>query len=278
MERLEAHRTFFANLITASVGLPRGSRLAAALAATPRERFLGPGPWKVFTPAGYIETPTDDPAFLYQDVTVGLKPEVQINNGQPVLHALCLAALNPKEGEGIVHVGAGTGYYTAILAQLAGAAGSVDAYEIEPDLAERAKANLADFPQVTLHQRSAAEGALPACDVIYVCAGVTGPLDSWLDALRPGGRMLVPLTPAAGAGGMLLVTHAAPERFDARFLCRAAFIPCTGARDEETAQKLTEAFKRDDFQAVKSLRRNASPDETCWCAGPGWWLSTAQVA
>jgi protein-L-isoaspartate(D-aspartate) O-methyltransferase len=275
MERLESHRLFFASLITASVGLPRGSRLEAALASTPRERFIGPGPWRVFTAAGYIETPTDDPAFLYQDVTVALQAEGQINNGQPTLHALCLAALNPKEGEAIVHIGAGTGYYTALLAKLAGPSGSVDAYEIEPELAQRAAANVADLSNVTVHPRSASEGALPECDLIYVSAGATGPLDSWLDALRPGGRLLVPVTPGQGAGAMLLVTRSSPDRFDARFVCRALFIPCAGARDEETAQRLTEAFKREDFKDVKSLRRHTPPDESCWCAGPSWWLSTS---
>jgi len=276
MDRIEAHRSFFASLITASVGLPRGSRLEAAFASTPRERFLGPGPWKVFTAGGYIETPTDDPAFLYQDVTVALKAENQINNGQPVLHAVCLAALNPKEGEAVVHIGAGTGYYTALLANLAGPSGSVDAFEIEPDLAQRAAANLADFSNVKVHPRSASEGALPECDAIYVSAGATGPLDSWLDALRPGGRLLVPMTPAQGAGAMLLVTRTSPDCFDARFVCRALFIPCAGARDEETGKRLSEAFQREDFKDVKSLRRHAPPpDESCWCAGPGWWLSTA---
>jgi len=275
MDRIEAHRSFFASLITASVGLPRGSRLEAAFASTPRERFLGPGPWKVFTAAGYIETPADDPAFLYQDVTVALKAENQINNGQPVLHAVCLAALNPKEGEAAVHIGAGSGYYTALLAQLVGPSGSVDAFEIEPDLAQRAAANLADFSNVKVHPRSASEGALPECDAIYVSAGATGPLDSWLDALRPGGRLLVPLTPAQGAGAMLLVTRTSPDCFDARFVCRALFIPCAGARDEETGKRLTEAFQREDFKDVKSLRRHTPPDESCWCAGPGWWLSTA---
>jgi len=275
MERLEAHRLFFASLITASVGLPRGSRFEAAFASTPRELFVGPGPWRVFTVAGYIDTPTADPAFLYQDVTVALKAESQINNGQPTLHVACLASLNPKEGEAVVHIGAGTGYYTALLAKLVGPSGSVDAYEIEPDLAQRATANLADLSNATVHTRSASEGALPECDVIYVSAGATGPLDTWLDALRSGGRLLVPVTPAQGAGGILLVTRTSPDRFDARFICRALFIPCSGARDEETAQRLTEAFKREDFKDVKSLRRNTPPDETCWCAGPAWWLSTS---
>jgi len=156
VERLEAHRTFFASLITASAGVPSG-RLAAAFAATPRERFLGPGPWKIFTGGGYITTPTSDPAFLYQDVTVALSEAGKINNGQPVLHAVGLAALNPQPGETALHIGAGTGYYTAILARLTAPDGKVFAYEIEPALAELASANLADMENVTVYQRSGAE-------------------------------------------------------------------------------------------------------------------------
>lgn len=281
MERLEAHRVFFASLITASVGAAQGDgRLVAAFAATQRERFAGPGPWKIFTAAGYIETPTNDPAFLYQDVVVGLATERRINNGQPVLHALCLAALNVKEGESVVHVGAGTGYYTAVLARLTGPAGTVFAYEIESDLAQRAASNLADLPNVRVEQRSGAEGALPECDAIYVNAGATAPLDVWLDALRPNGRLLFPLTPNGGpggmpdAGGMLLITRGEARQFGARFVCPAMFIPCVGARDEGMAGKLSVAFQRGDSRNVKSLRRDSEPDETCWCAGNGWWLST----
>ena len=104
MATLEAHRRFFAELITAKAGTPKSS-LTSAFAATPRERYLGPGPWKVPTERGYISTPSDDPAFLYQDIVVALGEEQQINNGQPALHALCLAALNVKKGEKVVHIG-----------------------------------------------------------------------------------------------------------------------------------------------------------------------------
>jgi protein-L-isoaspartate(D-aspartate) O-methyltransferase len=283
MERLEAHRKFFAELITANSGMPKGDAgLAAAFAATPRENFVGPGPWRIFTASGYIETPTDDPALLYQDIVVGLAPERKINNGQPVLHAIGLAALNVKEGEKVVHIGAGTGYYTAVLARLVGVAGSVVAYELEKDLAERAASNLADMPNVRVEARSGTEGALPECDAIYVNAGATAPMDVWLGALRVNGRLLFPLTPSdgpggmPGAGGILLVTRGAGEKFAARFVCPAAFVPCAGARDEETAAKLSAAFKRGNWREVKSLRRDSEPDETCWVAGKGWWLSTKQ--
>src|SRR5262245_4348243 len=78
MDRLEAHKMFFAQLVTASVGVPATERnLIEAFASTPRERFVGDGPWQVFTRGGYIQTPSDDPALLYQDITVALKSEEQ---------------------------------------------------------------------------------------------------------------------------------------------------------------------------------------------------------
>jgi protein-L-isoaspartate(D-aspartate) O-methyltransferase len=281
MERMEAHRIFFANLITANAPVSNNyGHLVSAFASTPRENFLGTGPWKIFAGSRYIETPTDDPAFLYQDVTVGIAPERRINNGQPVLHAICLAALNVNEGETVLHIGAGTGYYTAILAHLTGPSGRVIAYEIESDLAERAAKNLGNFAHVEIKERSGSLPPLPACDAIYVNAGATAPLDIWLDALRPRGRLLFPLTPAEGPGGMpgagavLMVTRNSASQFDARFVCPAMFIPCVGARDEETAAKLSAAFKRGDMRSVRSLRRNTPPDATCWCSGHGWWLST----
>jgi len=92
MDPLEAHRLWFAQLVTANAGIPASeTRLRNAFASTPRERFVGAGPWRVFTRIGYIETPSDDPALLYQDITVALKSEQQINNGQPTLHAWWLS-------------------------------------------------------------------------------------------------------------------------------------------------------------------------------------------
>lgn len=278
MDRLEAHRLFFAQLVTANAGVPATEQsLVEAFASTPRERFVGVGPWEVYTRAGYIRTPSDDPALLYQDITVALKSAEQINNGQPLLHAVCLAALGVKEGEVVLHIGAGTGYYSALLARLTGPKGSVFAYEVDQYLAEQATKNLAEYPNVKVYHRSGSEGEFPKCDIVYVNAGATAPLDVWLDSLQPGGRLLFPLTPAQGAGAMLLVRRTATGRFAAQFVCAAMFIPCVGARDDETAQKLSAGFKRGDMGSVRSLHRNSSPDNTCWCSGRGWWLSTSEV-
>ena len=274
MDRVHELRRFFAHLVTANAGIPAGSELEAAFASTPREQFVGPPPWRVFTPRGYIETASDDPAVLYQDVVVSLGTDAPLNNGQPTLHAYCLHALGLKHGERVLHIGAGSGYYTTILAKLVGESGLVDAYEIDPGLAQRARDNLAQFPQVRVHSRSGAVGPLPPCDAIYVNAGATEPLAVWLDALKPYGRLLFPLTPASGMGAMLLVSREEEEAFAARFLMQVAFVPCAGARDEAMAKKLTQAFRNRNWSKVRSLQRNDAPNRSCWLLGKGWWLST----
>jgi protein-L-isoaspartate(D-aspartate) O-methyltransferase len=284
---VEAFRSFYARRTAAMAGIPAvESRLAAAFESVPRERFLGKGPWRVLTPTGYISTPSDDPAFLYQDIVVALSGdgpvnmltgEGPINNGQPSLQATCLGNVNPVNGETVLHIGAGTGYYTALLATLVGLTGVVVAYEVVPQLAERAAANLAGFAHVTVHNRSGSEGPLRAADIIYVNAGATAPLDIWLDALRIGGRLVFPLTPAAGIGGMLLVARQSDEDFSANFISPAMFIPCIGARDDKTAQRLTDAFRRGGLGGVNSLHRNTPVDASCWFGGEGWWLSTSSL-
>ena len=55
----------------------------------------------------------------------------------PSYHAPLIASAGIREGEHVVHVGAGTGYYTAIMAHLTGRGGRVTAIEFDPALARR---------------------------------------------------------------------------------------------------------------------------------------------
>jgi protein-L-isoaspartate(D-aspartate) O-methyltransferase len=84
---------------------------------------------------------------------------------------------------------------TTPLAQLVGPGGRVHAYEIDEGLAAHTRENLKDLAHVTLQLKSGIAPDLPAVDAIYVCAGAAQPSRTWLDALRPGGRLLFPLAP-----------------------------------------------------------------------------------
>ncbi|HWE45924.1 MAG TPA: hypothetical protein VG407_07835 [Caulobacteraceae bacterium] len=267
-------RAFYARLTVAKGG--GDEMLTRAFEAVDRAAFVGPGPWKVFAGAGYVETPGADPALVFQDEVIALKPDLGINNGEPSLHARCLAAAAPKPGETAIHVGAGTGYYTAILAELVGRNGRVDAYEVEADLADTARTLLGAWPQVTVHARSALEPPLPAVDVIYVSAGLSHPPIVWLEALKPGGRLIFPLTAGRVGGLMMLLTRTGDDVYAVRLVSGAMFIPCVGGQDERQAQALMSALSGGAHAAVRSLRRG-QPDATAWLAGDDWWFSTATV-
>jgi protein-L-isoaspartate(D-aspartate) O-methyltransferase len=274
-DRSRKYRTFFASLV-AGPSRERNPAIEHAFARVKRETFAGPGPWSIMSVgSGYVKTPDDDPAFLYQDTLVALDSERGLNIGVPSAHALWLDAVNLKAGETVLQVGAGTGYYTAILAHLVGPGGRVHAYEIDADLAARAGENLKDLPQAAVYPRSGIADDLPKADMIYVCAGITQPSWAWLDALRPGGRLLFPLQPETGLGGMLLLQR--PDHgliWPAKFVSRARFICCEGQQDVDASYRLRQAFSN-DWDKVRSFRIDDTKDDTCWFAGDGWWLSTA---
>lgn len=268
-----AIRSFYAAVVSRRLGLA-DDRVREAFAAVPRERFVGAGPWWAIAMGGYVQTPSDDLAFLYQDVVVALDKARLINNGEPSLHAGCLGMLGVKPGQAIVHVGAGTGYYTAILSHLTGPSGSVIAYEIDPELATTATMNLNSYANVTLIERSGVIAPLPACDAIYVNAGCTHPADVWLDALKPSGRLIFPLAPEMGVGAMLRIERI-DTKFKATFFSPAMFIPCAGQVEARFGKIITEAFAAGNMSKVRSLRRGTPPDDTCWAAFDSCWLSTA---
>lgn len=278
-------RAFFAAYV-ADRGGASDPRIAAAFAAVPREPFAGPPPWFVLavgpwtagrTSPRYLRTPDGDPAFLYQDVLVALDAERGINIGEPSLHAHCLDVLALQPGECVLQVGAGSGYYTAILSQLVGPDGHVHAFEIDRTLAERAMQNLDGLPGVTVHARSGIAEDLPRVDVIYVNAGSAHPNRAWLDALHPGGRLLFPMQPESGLGAMLLLRRPTDDAaiWSARFVGRARFIGCQGGSDAAIDRDLAKAFRGDGARTVRSLRFDEPVDDTCWVRGRGWWLSTA---
>ncbi len=256
--------------------------LEAAYADVLREVYLGPGPWQILRwPGGYITTPDADPAWLYSDILVGIVTERKLNNGQPSAHATWIAAAAPKTGEHVVHVGAGVGYYSAIMAHMAGPSGMLTAIEFDAGLAARAASNLAHLPNAQVLQGDGSTIPFAPADVIYVNAGASRPATAWLDGLKEGGRLILPLTTAANfaldvsgpTGAVFRITRRA-EGFDADFIGPIGVFPCEGGRDETSEQALANAFKKGGFERVKRLRRTDDVVDTdCWVKAPGWSLT-----
>ena len=282
-------RRAYAKEIVATSGIP-DARVEMAFAEVRREDFLGPGPWSIIGWRGdwhgdYIPTPSADPAYLYLDHVVGILPQRHLNNGQPSLHAKLLAHAGPQEGDHVVHVGTGTGYYTAIMAHLVGRSGKVTAIELDPGLAARARVNLSSYPNVSVICGNGAAVPFDAADVIYVNAGATRPAGTWLDGLSDGGRLILPLTtnkgftdnnppvPIERRGAVFRIERRSSE-FLARWISPVAIFPCEGARDALSAAALAEAFERGGWRQVTRLRRgNDVPEDRCWLRAPGWCLT-----
>lgn len=273
-----ALRRAFADAIgaIAHVGDPR---IVEAFAVVPREDFLGPPPWRVG--AGFYTKKTSEISHIYTDSLVTLDASQGINNGQPSLWAGVFDALRAHPGDHVAHLGAGTGYYSAILAELVGGAGILAAYELDPHLAERARRALAPWPQATVFAEDGGTAALAPADIVVASAGATHPAPGWLAALKTGGRLCFPLTGRGGHGAMLFATRCSDMVFEARFLFSVSFVDFAGLRDLEMERRLAVAFRRGDGDAVASLRLGTPGDAGAaeeWLVGDGWFLSRRAAA
>jgi protein-L-isoaspartate(D-aspartate) O-methyltransferase len=273
---LDELRRRYAAEITGSAGV-RHARVEEAFARIPRENYLTTPPWAIFAPGGLFKSDTSDPAELYQDVLVVLDEARGINNGQPSLHAAWLAALDPKPGEVAVHIGAGTGYYTAILAALVAPGGEVHAYEIEPDLAAVARANLSALVSVTVHPTSGVGATLPAADVVYVNASASAPDVAWLKALTSNGRLIFPWQSSGQRGGVTMQVRRTARGFAAVATVEVAFIACVGAMSRPTTGHGMEVA---DIVRTRSiwLTVERPPDDTAIVAYDHVWFSSETLA
>jgi protein-L-isoaspartate(D-aspartate) O-methyltransferase len=277
-------RAAYAKQILAAARIMGNARLEAAFGATRREDFLGAGPWWMLRRPDYVTTPDADPVYLYTDDLVGILPERNLNNGQPSLHAHLIHQASPAAGEHVVHVGTGTGYYTAILAHLVGPSGRVTGIEYEPELAARAKDNFTTYPNVEIVEGDGALVSFDTADVIYVNAGCTRPAESWLDRLADGGRLILPMTSDEGfrartlqqmarAGAVFRIQRRGTD-YLAYWISGVAIFPCAGNRDEVSERALAESFAKGGWQKVTRLYRSQEiPDERCWVRGSEWCLA-----
>ena len=177
--RLETARTAMieSQLMPCGVVEPR---LVAAFHAVPRERFVAPGR----EPLAYVDAD--------QPIAPGRAMASPLTLGR----LLQLAEL--REGEQALVVGAGTGYSSALMAEMGA---RVVALEAEPGLAARARRELAGYPGVRVVEGPLEAGFAEAAphDLIFIDSAVEHVPDALVEQLAPEGRMVLVL---AGKDGV----------------------------------------------------------------------------
>ncbi len=186
----------------------RDERVLAALRAVPRHRFI----------------PDTSGAAAYQDRPLPIGDGQTIS--QPYIVGIMSQLAEVGPGSKVLEIGTGSGYQTAVLAELTSEVYSI---EIVEPLARRAAETLRILGYVDVHLRIgdgyAGWPEAAPFDAIVVTAAppqIPAPLR---DQLRVGGRLVIPV---GDRWQELMVVVRTADGFEERRVFPVAFVPMTG--------------------------------------------------
>jgi protein-L-isoaspartate(D-aspartate) O-methyltransferase len=168
-----------------SEGHIRTPRVEAAFRAVPRHLFL-PG------------VALDE---VYSDKVIIIKRLNSLpvsTSSQPAAMAIMLEQFQLEPGHRVLEIGAGSGYNAALMAYIVGDTGRVITVDIDEDLVESAREHLAaaGFNRVQVVCGDGGFGYPSAApyDRIILTVGTWDIAPAWREQLKPGGRLLLPLS------------------------------------------------------------------------------------
>jgi len=198
-------------------GALRTTRIAEAFRRVPRHRFLP-------------EVPLD---IVYADQAIALRHEGGIaisSSSQPAMMAEMLEMLQPARGERVLEIGTGSGYNTALLAELVGSGGFVASIDLEVDLVAAARERLSalGYERVLVFAGDGARGdaADAPFDAIEATVGVADLPPAWSAQVSHGGRLLVPF--AIRSLQKIVAFERVEERLESRLVLDGAFMTLRG--------------------------------------------------
>jgi protein-L-isoaspartate(D-aspartate) O-methyltransferase len=183
------------------------ARVAAAFAAVTRADFL----------------PRRERRYAARDRPLPIGHEQ--TNSQPTTVRNMLTLLDVQPGDVVLDVGSGSGWTTALLAELTGPTGRVYGVELVPELAKFGKANLSgrEAPWASISVAEPGVLGLPEhapYDRILVSAEARVLPEALVDQLGRGGRMVAPV-----AGRLSVVDRDLDGQIAVRQVGHYAFVP-----------------------------------------------------
>ncbi|MES0342000.1 MAG: protein-L-isoaspartate(D-aspartate) O-methyltransferase [Candidatus Humimicrobiaceae bacterium] len=186
----------------------KDDRVIATMQTVQREKFV---------PAEYRGCAYDD------------RP-LPIGNGQtisqPYIVALMTESLELSRDMKVLEIGTGSGYQSAVLAEIAKEVYSV---EINEDLFKKTKKILANYPNIKLsnHDGSIGWKKYSPYDRIIVTAAPSNIPEVYYDQLKEGGIMVIPVGPSSWSQELFKIIKTSGIIKKVK-LCDVAFVPLTG--------------------------------------------------
>jgi len=166
-----------------------------------------------------------DQAFVNGPLPIGQGQTIS----QPYIVALMTDLLVPQPEQIILEIGTGSGYQSAILAQLVK---QVYSLEIIPSLAAQAAKLLSRLGYHNIEVRTGdGHSGCPEhapFDGIIVTAAATHLPPALLDQLKPGGRLVIPIGLPYMPQELLLVKKDLEGKIQTKEILGVAFVPMTG--------------------------------------------------
>ena len=195
----------------------RDERVLAAIGRVPRELFV----------------PEELRGRAYDDGALAIGYGATIS--QPFMVAAICVLLELEGGERVLDVGTGSGYQAAVLAELGG---DVVTIERVPELAEQARAALAEAGYAAVEVR-VGDGTLGVADrapydAIAVAAAAPAPPPALLEQLAPAGRLVVPVGNRRGQRLEVIHRSNGARRVRRSVACRFVPLVGSGGFDDDT--------------------------------------------
>jgi len=190
-------------------------RVMAALRKVPRHAF--------------VSAQLQDCAYLNEPLPIGHGQTIS----QPYIVALMSDLIQPQADHVVLEVGTGSGYQTAILAELVK---QVYSLEIVDELADAARQRLLRMGYGNVEVRSGnAHFGWPAhapFDSIIVTAAATGIPPPLIEQLRPGGKLVIPLGERYFGQDLMLISKDGKGRITEKRVLPVAFVPLIGSPED----------------------------------------------